>query len=271
MFGLTFKKAITTVTLAMSVVLAGCSDDQSAQTQAGNDEVKSSVVRVGMSGTYYPFTFMEQGELKGFEVDLWKEIASRLNKDVEFVTAPFSGLFGMLEAGQLDTISNQITLTEARAERYAFSEPYVYDGAQIAVHEDNNDIKSVDDLAGKRVAVNLGSNFEAILRQNDPENKINVVTYDTGIEQDVVLKRSDAFVMDRVSVMALIDKSDLPLKLAGEPIEILKNAMPFVNDQEGLALRDQVNSALAAMAEDGTLASISGKWFGGDITAKPAG
>ncbi|WP_252179214.1 amino acid ABC transporter substrate-binding protein [Endozoicomonas sp. 4G] len=271
MFGLTFKKTITTAILATSVMLAGCSEDKTAKTQTGTDELKTSVVKVGMSGTYYPFTFMEQGELKGFEVDLWNEISHRLNKEVEFVTAPFSGLFGMLEAGQLNTIANQITLTEARAERYAFSEPYVYDGAQIAVHEDNNNIQSIDDLAGKRVAVNLGSNFEAILRQNDPEQKIKVVTYDTGIEQDVVLKRSDAFVMDRVSVMALIDKSDLPLKLAGEPIETLKNAMPFVNDEAGLALRDQVNSALDAMAEDGTLATISGKWFGGDITAKPAG
>ncbi|WP_216638503.1 amino acid ABC transporter substrate-binding protein [Endozoicomonas arenosclerae] len=270
MFGLTFKKTITTAILATSVMLAGCSDDKSPQTQA-TDETTSSVVKVGMSGTYYPFTFMEQGELKGFEVDLWNEIGNRLNSDVEFVTAPFSGLFGMLEAGQLNTISNQITLTQARAERYAFSEPYVYDGAQIAVHQDNNEIHSVDDLAGKKVAVNLGSNFEAILRQNDPEKQINVVTYDTGIEQDVVLKRSDAFVMDRVSVMALIEKSELPLKLAGEPIEILKNAMPFINDEQGKALRDQVNAALDAMREDGTLASISGKWFGGDITAKPAG
>ncbi|MGI9279149.1 MAG: amino acid ABC transporter substrate-binding protein [Endozoicomonas sp.] len=268
MFGLTFKKTITTAILATSVMLAGCSDEKSAQTQ---DESKTSVVKVGMSGTYYPFTFMEQGELKGFEVDLWNEIGSRLNQNVEFVTAPFSGLFGMLEAGQLNTISNQITLTDARAERYAFSEPYVYDGAQIAVHQDNNEIQSVDDLAGKKVAVNLGSNFEAILRQNDPEKKINVVTYDTGIEQDVVLKRSDAFVMDRVSVMALIDKSELPLKLAGQPIEILKNAMPFIKDEKGQALRDQVNAALDAMREDGTLATISSKWFGGDITAKPAG
>ena len=60
-----------------------------------------------MSGTYYPFTLMEKGELQGFEVDLWIEIGKRLDSDVEFVTAPFAGLFGMLKAGQLDTISNQ--------------------------------------------------------------------------------------------------------------------------------------------------------------------
>lgn len=270
MFGISLKKTVTTALLAATVVLAGCSDDKQAET-SGSAADKVSVVKVGMSGTYYPFTFMEKGELQGFEVDLWNEIASRLNSKVEFVTAPFSGLFGMLEAGQLDTISNQITLTEERENRYAFSQPYVYDGAQIAVHSDNQDIKGVADLEGKKVAVNLGSNFEAILRQSDPEEKINIVTYDSGIEQDVVVGRSDAFVMDRISVLALIEKSDLPLKLAGEPIEILKNGMPFLSNNEGKAMRDKVNSALNDMRADGSLARISNKWFGADITANPAG
>ena len=270
MFGLTLKKTMTTAFLAASVILAGCSSEQDALDQA-QTENKASVVKVGMSGTYYPFTFMKEGKLQGFEVDIWNEIGSRLNSDVEFVTAPFSGLFGMLEAGQVETISNQITLTPERSERYAFAQPYVYDGAQIAVHQDNNEIKSVSDLKGKKVAVNLGSNFEAILRQSDPDNAINIVTYDTGIEQDVVLKRSDAFVMDRVSVLALIEKSELPIKLAGEPIEVLKNAMPFLNSDDGKVLRNQVNEALNAMKADGTLSTISSKWFGADITANPAG
>ncbi|MET4695322.1 amino acid ABC transporter substrate-binding protein [Endozoicomonas lisbonensis] len=262
------KKILTASLVTAGIALAGCSAEQSAQTSTG---ATSSTVKVGMSGTYYPFTFMEKGELQGFEVDLWNEIGKRLDSNVEFVTAPFSGLFGMLEAGQLDTISNQITLTETRAERYEFSHPYVYDGVQITVHSDNDKINSVTDLAGKRVAVNLGSNFEQVLRESDPENKINIITYDSGIEQDVAMGRSDAFIMDRISVLALIEKSGLPLKLAGEPIKVMESAMPFVRDDQGIALRDQVNSALNSMLEDGTLADLSGKWLGADVTTPPAG
>lgn len=223
-----------------------------------------------MSGTYYPFTFMEKGVLQGFEVDLWNEIGTRLGSNVEFVTAPFSGLFGMLEAGQLDTISNQITLTETRTERYEFSQPYVYDGVQITVHQNNNEIASVADLAGKKVAVNLGSNFEQVLKESYPDEKINILTYDSGIEQDVVMGRSDAFIMDRISVLALIEKSGLPLKLAGKPITVSENAMPFVRDEQGKALRDKVNAALDAMRTDGTMATISSKWLGADVTVSPA-
>ncbi|WP_413693213.1 amino acid ABC transporter substrate-binding protein [Psychromonas sp. KJ10-2] len=223
-------------------------------------------VKVGMSGRYFPFTFSKQDKLQGFEVDVWNEIAKRSDYKVEYVTASFSGLFGMLEAGHIDTISNQITITEARTAKYAFSTPYVIDGVQVTVRKGRDDIQGIEDLKGKKVAVNLGSNFEEVLRKYDTNNEINIVTYDTGIEQDVALGRADAFVMDRVSSVQLIKEAGLPLQLAGHPFEEIKNAMPFLNKPSQLAIRDQVNTALASMRADGKLAEISNKWFGTDIT-----
>lgn len=223
-------------------------------------------VKVGMSGRYFPFTFVKQDQLQGFEVDVWNELAKRNDWQVEFVTANFSGLFGMLETGRIDTISNQITITDERKAKYLFSTPYVIDGAQIVVRKGNQEINGIDDLKGKKVAVNLGSNFEQLLRKHDEKQQINIATYDTGIEQDVALGRSDAFVMDRVSSLALIKKSGLPLALAGQPFETIENAMPFKNNAAGQALQQQVNASLAAMRKDGTLSAISQKWFDGDIT-----
>ena len=129
-------------------------------------------IKVGMSGRYFPFTFVKQDKLQGFEVDVWDEIGKRNDYDVKYVTANFSGLFGLLETGRIDTISNQITVTEARKAKYLFADPYVIDGAQITVRKDNDSIKGIDDLAGKTVAVNLGSNFEQLLRSFDKDNKI---------------------------------------------------------------------------------------------------
>ena len=223
-------------------------------------------VKVGMSGRYFPFTFVKQDKLQGFEVDLWDEIARRNDYNVEYVTASFSGLFGLLETGRIDTISNQITKTESREAKYLFADPYVVDGAQITVRKGNDSIKSIDDLAGKTVAVNLGSNFEKLLRDNDKSNQINIKTYDTGIEHDVALGRSDAFVMDRLSAAQLINKSGLPLQLAGEPFETIENAWPFVNSEKGQKLQQEVNQALSDMRADGTLAKISQKWFDTDVT-----
>lgn len=223
-------------------------------------------VKVGMSGGYFPFTFSKKDVLQGFEVDVWNEIAARSDYKVEFVTSSFSGLFGMLEAGHIDTISNQITITAEREAKYAFSTPYVIDGVQVTVRKGRDDINSVEDLKGKKVLVNLGSNFAQVLRKFDAKNEINIVTLESNIEQDVALGRADAFVMDRVSASQLIKEAGLPLQLAGHPFEEIKNAMPFLKKPSQLVIRDQVNIALAAMRADGKLVEISDKWFGTDIT-----
>ncbi len=238
----------------------------SAATVQAAVDTAATEVKVGMSGRYFPFTFVKQDKLQGFEVDMWDEIGKRNDYKIEYVTSNFSGLFGLLETGRIDTISNQITMTDERKAKYLFADPYVIDGAQITVRKGNDSIKGVDDLAGKTVAVNLGSNFEQLLRQYDKDGKINIKTYDTGIEHDVALGRADAFVMDRLSALGLIKKTGLPLELAGEPFETIQNAWPFVNNEKGQKLQAEVNKALAEMRADGTVEKISVKWFGADIT-----
>ncbi len=223
-------------------------------------------VKVGMSGRYFPFTFVKQDVLQGFEVDMWDEIGRRNDYNVEYVTANFSGLFGLLETGRIDTISNQITMTEAREAKYLFADPYVVDGAQVTVRKGNKEINGTDDLSGKTVAVNLGSNFEQLLRGLPNADEINIKTYDTGIEHDVALGRADAFIMDRLSALQLIKESGLPLQLAGDPFETMQAGWPFVDNARGVELQSEVNNAMKAMREDGTLTEISIKWFGEDVT-----
>lgn len=231
--------------------------------------VQADTLRVGMSGGYYPFTFVEKDELQGFEVDVLNAIGKQTGDDIEFVTASFSGLAGMLDSGRIDTIANQITITPERQAKYAFSEPYVYDGAQVVVKKGNDDIHGVEDLKGKTVAVNLGSNYESLLRELPYADDINIKTYDSNIEQDVALGRADAFVMDRVSATQVIHDKPLPLQLAGQPFSKIENALPFRDDETGHAQRDRINQALETLRSDGTLKEISEKWFGSDITAAP--
>ncbi|PRY69240.1 amino acid ABC transporter substrate-binding protein [Halomonas ventosae] len=223
-------------------------------------------IKVGMSGGYFPFTFVEQDKLQGFEVDVMEAVAEEMEVEVEFVTANFSGLFGMLESGRIDTIANQITITEERAAKYAFTEPYVYDGAQVVVKAGNEAIQGVEDLKGKTVAVNLGSNYEALLRELPYADEIDIRTYESNIEQDTALGRVDAFVMDRVSASQVIKEKPLPLALAGQPFSEIRNALPFRDTEEDRALRDRVDAALATLRESGELTAISEAWFGTDIT-----
>ena len=231
-------------------------------------QAQTDTLTVGMSGGYFPFTFVQQDELQGFEVDFMNAIANETGLDIEFQTMSFSGLVGALEAGRIDTIANQITITPEREERFVFTQPYVIDGAQVVTAEGNDEIEGIEDLRGKTVAVNLGSNFEQLLRDLPYADEIDIRTYESNIEQDTALGRVDAFVMDRVSSAQVIQESPLPLELAGQPFSEIRNALPFRNDEEGRALRDRVDQAIAALKEDGILTEISQKWFGTDITAE---
>jgi putative amino-acid transport system substrate-binding protein len=219
-----------------------------------------------MSGGYFPFTYVEQDELKGFEVDVMNAVGELTGDDIEFVTASFSGLAGMLESGRIDTIANQITITPEREAKYAFTAPYVYDGAQVVVREGNDTIQGVEDLSGKSVAVNLGSNYEQLLREQPNADEIDIRTYESNIEQDVALGRVEAFIMDRVSATQVISERGLPLALAGKPFSRIENALPFRDDEAGREQRDRVDAALTELRENGELREISEKWFTTDIT-----
>ena len=99
----------------------------------------AETIRVGMSGGYFPFTFVRQDQLQGFEVDFMNAVAAETGDTAEFSTMAFSGLIGALEAGRLDTVANQITITPEREAKFVFTQPYVYDGAQVVVREGNDD------------------------------------------------------------------------------------------------------------------------------------
>ena len=248
-----WKKAVTALSLSIAGGLLSAA-------------VQADTLRVGMSGGYFPFTFVEQDELKGFEVDVMNAVGDVTGDEIAFVTASFSGLAGMLESGRIDTIANQITITDERKAKYAFTAPYVYDGAQVVVRTGNDSIQGVEDLSGKSVAVNLGSNYEQLLREQPNADEMEIRTYESNVEQDVALGRVDAFVMDRVSASQVISERNLPLALAGQPFTSIENALPFRDDEEGRAQRDRVDAALEELRENGTLGDISQKWFDTDIT-----
>ncbi len=245
--------------LALAVAAAaGLASAASAQTET---------LKVGMSGGYFPFTFVKQDVLQGFEVDVMDAVGAQTGLEVEYVTMSFSGLIGALDSGRIDTIANQITITPEREQTFVFTQPYVFDGAQVVVKAGNEtEITGPEDLKGRAVAVNLGSNFEELLRALPYADEIDIRTYESNIEQDTALGRVDAFVMDRVSSAQVIKESPLPLALAGAPFSEIRNALPFRDTDDGRALRDRVDAALTALRDDGTLAEISQKWFGSDIT-----
>lgn len=260
-------KLILAVGLLSMIAFTGCS---AASTKSKKSE-QAKVIKIGMSGGYYPYTFKNKdSNLDGFEVDVWNEIGKRTGYKPEFVLASFSGLFGMLDTAKIDTVANEITITDKRKGKYIFTDPYVYSGAQLIVKQGNNTIKTLEDLLGKKIGVSLGSNYEQIIKDFDKNKKITVVTYDNdgGMKQDVALGRIDAMMDDKVSALAVVQENKIPLQLAGKDVQPLENAFPFVNNDENKAVVKKVNKAIADMRAEGTLEKISKKWVNLDITKK---
>lgn len=256
------KISLAFITVLLSMFFVACTSSEDKQEQ-------SKVIKVGTSGGYFPFTFFENDELKGFEIDVWNAIGAKLDTKIEFKTSKFSGLFGMLETSKIDTISNQITMTEKRLAKYNFASPYVYDGAQIIVHQDTNNISLLEDLKGKKLGVGLGTNYAQIVKEFDKNNEIEIITYEgNGFQQDVKLKRIDAYIEDRTSAVESIKKGKLPLKIAGSPIKVLVNSFPFLKNEKSDALLKEVNKAIEDLRSEGKLKEISMKWFNTDITKK---
>ncbi|MFC3832594.1 MULTISPECIES: transporter substrate-binding domain-containing protein [Deinococcus] len=223
------------------------------------------VLRIGMEGTYAPFTYKdEKGTLTGFDVDIAKAVAAKLGLKAEFVLTEWSGILAGLQANKYDVIVNQVGITAERQKTIGFSAPYAYSSPQIIVKKAGTFApKTLADLKGKRVGVGLGSNFEKQLRD---ASGINVVTYPGAPEYlaDLAAGRLDAAYNDRLLVGYLIKSQNLPVRGAGvigdaEPVGI---AMKKANT----SLKTAVDRALLQLKADGTYAKISRQWFGQDVS-----
>ncbi len=112
------------------------------------DQIKSAgVIKIGTEGTYAPFTFHDSAnKLVGFDVEIGEAVAKKLGVKAEFVEGKWDGLIAGLDAKRYDAVINQVGITEARKQKYAFSEPYIASKAVLIVREGNTDIKGFEDL-----------------------------------------------------------------------------------------------------------------------------
>ncbi|MEG2337919.1 MAG: transporter substrate-binding domain-containing protein [Clostridium sp.] len=262
------KKFISIMMMSLLLIftLASCS---STKETVSNTEGK--IIKVGISGEYFPWCFKKDDKSQGFEVDMWDEIGKRSDYKIEYTVSKFSGLIGMLDSGKIDTVAHQISVTPERLEKYDFTEVYAYSGYSLVVKEDSQ-FKSLQDFKGKKVGCVLGGNGEKTLRKLNEDNKLGltIVTYDgTPMEKDVELGRIDAAWYGSIKAKTTIEKEKLKLKLMESNHVAEINKYPFVKVEKNSANKDKieaVDKAIKSMREDGTLKNLSMKWFNEDIT-----
>ena len=255
--------------MVMSVVFTGCSPKE--QESGSDDGVveggEEGIIRVATTGVYYPYTYMEDDELKGFDIEVWEEIGRRTGKKIEWEITSFDGMFGMLDSGKVDSAANQISVTPKREEKYEFAEIYAYNPYKICVGEDDDSIETLEDLYGKKIGCQATESKKEFLDKADPEEKIERVIYgsDTYIK-DIELGRIDATLHAVVAFGPMKEKSGYKVKLVGDNVFYEDNSYPFVKNEENQGMIEEVNKAISDMHDEGTLTELSNKWFELDIT-----
>jgi len=229
------------------------------------------VVRVGTEGTYPPFSYADPktGDLTGFDIEVIRAVAQRAGWDLRFTKGTFDSLFPALDAGRVDLLADQITINPDRSAHYLFTTPYTYSHGVIVTAAGNHDITTLADLEGRSAAQSETSNWTQVAK--DAGAKIQYVD---GLDQAAALLaqgRVDATVNDNIAVLDYLATSgSTKIKIAGNAGNAVSK-QAFVFRKSDAALRDQANQALATLADDGTLARISQKYFKSDVTVPNAG
>ncbi|CAB3690611.1 amino acid ABC transporter substrate-binding protein [Paraburkholderia phenoliruptrix] len=245
-------------TVAVSPVFAA---DEFAQIKS------SGVFRIGTEGTYAPFTYHdESGKLTGFDVEIGTQIAQRLGVKPQFVEGKWDGLIAGLDVNRYDAVINEVAVTDARKQKYDFSDPYITSHAALIVRSDNNTIKNFDDLKGKKSANTLTSNFGKIAASHGAE-VIPVQGFNESIDL-LTAGRVDATVNDSLSFLDFKKhKPDAKVKIAALDTSADSSDKSAVLIRKGSPeLVAAINKALADMKKDGTYAKISQKYFGKDVS-----
>ena len=219
------------------------------------DIKKKNKLYVGIDIPYGVMEFYDKsGKPAGIDIDIANEIASRIDVSVEFKTMPFSELFDALKEGEVDVVISAVTITPERQEEMLFSVPYLDAGVSIAVRKDNTDIKSIEDLKGKRVGVLKGTIAEKLVAKSKYISPSLVKSYLKNDErlQDLLDGKLDAIVVHFIV-------KDLPsVKLVGEPLS--QSYYGVVAKLKDITLMDEINKTLRELKRSGKLREIKQKY-----------
>ncbi|MBO1306444.1 amino acid ABC transporter substrate-binding protein [Enterococcus sp. 669A] len=268
------KWKVAMAALGLVGLLAGCGGGESGTTDStqeasSNDSSKplaGQTLKVAMSPNFVPFESAElndegETEIVGFDVDLMDQLADDMGFKYEIIETEFKGLIGELQSGRADLIISGMTATEERAESVDFSDPYFYTRTGVIFPKDR-EIKSVEDMKGKKIAVSFGTNFEKQAESMGAE----VTPFDSGaaVLQDLYNGRVDGAMMDATKAAIEAEKnpdysyiifSDEELGITGDNTFNIA----FAKDSD---LTSEFNTYINQYREDGTMDEIASRWMG---------
>lgn len=236
--------------------LAGCGsgtkEDSLARVQSNGKLV------VATDDTYPPLEWNHNGEIVGFDIDIMTEICKRLEVEAQFESSKWDSLLTGLIGGQYDAVISSMNITPERQEQADFVE-YARWAQVIVTTPSDPSIKSIDDLKGKRIAVQIATTSESLAKTIEGAEVSSFESFDTTF-MELANGRVDAIIVDEPVAMYYQAKNPDAFAIVGtaierEPVGI---ALPKGSD----SLRQAMEKALQDMKADGTYDRIFAKWFG---------
>ena len=242
-------------------------DTETRQAERTDETSEGGTFTVGFDQDFPPMGFVgEDGEYTGFDLELAQETAKSLG--LTYVAQPIAwdAKNMELESGNIDCIWNGFTMT-GREDEYTWSEPYMENSQVVVVMEDSG-IETLEDLAGKIVEVQADSSAEAALKEM-PDLTSTFGTLQTTPDyntafMDLEMGSVDAIAMDVIVAGYQMQEREGSFKILEESLASEEYAIGFKKGNTELC--EKVQQTLEEMAADGTMAEISEKWFGEDIT-----
>ena len=226
-------------------------------------------ITVGTEGTYAPFTYHDKsGKLTGYDVEVTRAVAEKLGVTVEFKETQWDAMLAGLKAGRFDMVANQVALTTPeRQATFDKSEVYNWSGPMLVVAADNDSIKDVTDIKGRKVAQSLNSNYGEIATENGAE----VVPVE-GMAQALTLiqqKRAEATLNNSLALLDYLKTNpNSGLKAAWEAPAEKKTGAGLILDKGQDEALAKVNEAMIQLREEGTLKKLGEQFFGKDVSVK---
>lgn len=231
-----------------------------------SEQAKPTYV-IGLDDTFAPMGFRNaEGEIVGFDIDLATEVAERNNWNIEFQPIDWSLKETELNSGNIDMIWNGYGITPEREEKVLFSEPYIESG-QIVISKDGSGIDSLEDLEGKSIATQSGSTALEFMKSwpNDLFSKLGsepVLYADYNqVFSDLDAGRVNAIYVGGVYGMYTMNQRGLDqYQFFTDETSVEPMGVGFRKNDT--ALKEEVDTALQDIKDDGTYDEIYNTWFG---------
>lgn len=257
---------VSLVILSLVFSLVGCGGQQTGQSNTPTPApAEKPVLNVASQTTYPPFEFVENNEYVGFDMDLIRAIGAAEGFEVKITSLGFDALIPAVQAGTVDCCISAMTIKESRAKVIDFSEPYFVAGLIVAVNQKNEDIKSLDDLNGKKLAAEVGTtglDASNAVKEQDPKTTVKV--FDSVGEAFMELEKggADAVIND-------FPVTDYYIKTTGKDKIKMVGDVFKADDKYGIGVKkgntellNKINSGLAKVKASGEYDQIYKKWFG---------